>query len=222
MRKKITRTGVILLLILSVAGSAFGCDLNELLIYTERQISYEGDSSIESVRVAWEVYSETFYDDDGVTLLDAKIVYPQIKNRDSSYLVDKLNSYFMERKDSYLDTIATDGFHYAKGDRDASVKGEYEFVRHSYTQTIEIKYNANGLISIIYERVEDTGGVRPNVFRLGGQLQPEVRQKTETCRPSRPAGGEDRVRRCVGKILAAAGKPGFIYYKNYSELLDKL
>jgi len=223
MIKKFVKAGMILLLLLSFAASAFGCVFGEFLISAGKEISLQGESDLDSVRVIYSVYKETFYDEqDGVPLLEATIVYPQIKGRSSSYLIAKLNSYFLESKDAYLHTITADGYHYAKGDKDASEEGEYEFEKHSYLQTIRITYNDNGLLSIVYDRVENTGGVRPNVYRTSDCFNLKSGRKltlTDLLGPS----GETIVYSVVRReIQTAEYKPGFIYYKNWKQDVEKL
>jgi hypothetical protein len=125
----------------------------------------------DSVRIVYNVYSETFTDEKGFPILEAKIIYPQIVNVDNKYVIDGINQYFYEQMKQYLDTIATDGVHYAQGDKEASVPGEYEFIVHSYTQTPKITYNGKGYLSLVYLRIEMTGGTRPNIYMLADSIK---------------------------------------------------
>jgi len=223
MKKKFVEAGILLLVLLSFTASAFGCGFGEFLISPGYQIIPQGESDLDSVNVIYCVYRETFYDErDRVPLIEATIVYPQISGGSGAYLIDKLNSYFIENRDSYLDTIITDGYHYAKGDRDASVEGEYEFVKHSYLQTIRVTYNGNGLLSIVYERVEDTGGVRPNVYQSSDCFNLKSGKRLTLTDLLGP-GGESIVYSVARRdIYAAEGKPGFMYYKTWKEDVEKL
>jgi len=118
----------------------------------------------DSIRIIYNVYAETFMDDTGSPVLEAKIVYPQIFNADSKNEIDIINQYLYEQMKAYRDIIATEGVYYAREDKDASVAGEYEFMIHTYTQTPKITYNGNGYLSIVYFRMEVTGGARPNIY----------------------------------------------------------
>lgn len=143
------------LIFLALAIALSGC---------EYFLTLAGKRPDDSVRIIYNVYSETFTDDNGVPILDANIVYPQIVNEDNKYEIDDINHYLRDQMKAYLDIIATDGVQYARSDLVASVEAEYDFIIHTYTQMPKITYNGNGYLSILYLRMEFTGGTRPNIF----------------------------------------------------------
>lgn len=216
MFKLLFRAGMLVLTVILILGTTYSCNIDEIL----RQL--EGgslqDEAADEAQLIYNVYSRTISDEaDGQPLLSMKLVYPQIRNEAGSAAIDSLNLFFAEEKKVYEEEIERYGVRYAAQDKAAAATAEYPFTPHMYTQTPSIRYNGNGYVSVVYERMEETGGARTNLFYSADTLS--LKDGIELTLPD--FYGENAVKTVTStvrrRLALMEESQDFIYYDSYKE-----
>jgi hypothetical protein len=132
-----------------------------------------------SVQVLHQVRSQTFKDQDGTVLLEAKIVFPEIKDPDNRNGVSLINQYYQTSCDEFFSKTVADALEKAKEDRAFAQKNGYPFFVRTYDRSFSIPYNGNNLLSVLEEQFENFGGAHPDTVRMSQTFDVTTGKKLE-------------------------------------------
>ncbi len=208
------RPFALVLSLLLLAGLLSGCNL----------LSGRKSDAEDAVSITWKVHNEAIKDEDGTKLLDMKITYPEIDNPENKEGIAKINEYFKNQFDDFLSRIMSEGVKTAKEDRKAKESAGYDFYPHWYYLSSTVEYNANGLLSVLSEYQEYTGGAHPTTTWTAGTFNVSDGRKLEL---TDVLGGteEEALQKVYSvvkeQIKAVEGTNDFVYFDDWEEGIVK-
>jgi|LSQX01.3.fsa_nt_gb hypothetical protein len=175
------------------------------------------------VSVAQWVYKETVLDEDGSILFDLQFSYPEILSS-AEGSVDAVNEYYQNRFADYAASILADGYEKAKSDKEAAAAGDYLFMPHAYSSTPGIYYNGNGLLSVVNELYEYTGGAHQTTYWRSETFDLETGQKlalSDIFTGSKDEILESIYQLVLDQIEEQKGTDEFYYFDDYADNVRK-
>jgi len=214
--KKGLKFSSILIIILLLVFTINGCRTKETHQDVETKIP-------EPVRIAYRVYCETFWDDDGYKLLDLKITYPEIISANNSS-IDAINEYYQIQFDHFISSTLSEGLELARENREDSKAGGFEFRPHYYEYYPDIKYNRNNLLSVLNTFYEYTGGAHPLTAWKSQTFDIKTGKKlalTDIFKGSKDDILQRIYQLVLTEIKGSEGTDDFMYFQTYEEDLRK-
>jgi len=178
----------------------------------------------EPIQTLQKVYSETFKDEDGTVLLEAKIISPEIKNLGNSNGISLINSYYVTQFDDFISSILADGLEKAREDKVSAHKNNYPFYPHTYERSFNITYNGNNLLSVLSEQYENTGGAHPNTIWISQTFDVQDGKKlalSDLLGGSKEQALEKVYETVLAQIKEKEGTDQFVWNENYQEDIRK-
>lgn len=114
------------------------------------QAGVSNNQAIEPVKITIEALESNYNNNNGVLVSQVKIEYPIIKNDLNQEGIAKINDFFQETAQALFeenDTYASDNAEMVNEESYTDI--DYKDAYSKYLVTFEVKYNANGLLSIL-------------------------------------------------------------------------
>ncbi|MGI6005326.1 MAG: DUF3298 and DUF4163 domain-containing protein [Christensenellales bacterium] len=135
-------------------------------------------SGRDPLRFSYEVYLQTIYDDnDGGVLVDAKMTYPQFENPKNEAGITAINTYYRRQLEDFIHNIRIEAVPNAQENKAEAQKLGFEFRPHAFDRSTSIEYNQNGLVSVLNEQYENTGGAHPMTIWMAETFDVETGKK---------------------------------------------
>lgn len=176
------------------------------------------------VQVIFKVYSETFKDDNGSLLMEAKIISPEILNPANDSALASINEYYAMWYDDFIAKIRSEGLKKAKENKAEAQKNNFPFHPHYYERAAYVTYNGNNLLSVLSEQFESTGGAHPITFWYSQTF--DVASGKKLTLPDLLGGSkEEALQKVYDTVLAQIkekeGTNEFYYNESYQEDVKK-
>jgi len=220
-RKRIPQTCLIALIVMSLL--LIGCSKTEPS-KPANTLPSASSQAVPALEIAHHVHTETVRDVDGLTILEAKIILPEIKNPDKKEGIAAINAYYQKQAEDFFTFIFSDGRERALADKADALKSGYTFRPHVYDRNLNIYYNGNNRLSVLAEQYENTGGAHPNAVWLADTFDVRTGEKlalSDILGGTKEQALEKVYQTVLAQIQQKQGTDQAVWYENYQEDVRK-